>query len=203
MVIFTICIAVLLLMAGLAIEGSRLLVERERLKTATEAAALAGALSAEPWLQVMIERSRYQCSTTMDPAGRPVETCGWEYADMLLEGPEAEIVRDWRDRADCDRDDWQCGNPVINCRRVIYPSDTPSVMAQAFSRNTSPAPDVHTALGQVAFDNASGQTQVEASGSLAARLMKLANLDRIEFRQWSIGEAVPRQLGWHVVGTCR
>lgn len=207
MVMFMISITMLLLMTGLAVEISRVLVEREHLKTATEAASLAGALQAIPIVGISVRESRYYCTTVTGVDGRPEQSCTWQYRTVPLQGREEDIVPAWRPLAGCSDDGWTCPSvPTITCRSVRYPSETTGVMARTFARNISGAADVETTLGPMTTNDETGQTRVTAFGSLKVNLMRLAGADRVPYGQWSLSQAQPRELkGWHIAstGNCR
>lgn len=203
MVFFMVSILTTLLFVMLAIEVARGIVERERLKGATEAATLAGALQAVPWIKVTVEQAKYECRTVTGPDGKPDQDCTWDYRDVVLQGTEAEVVPNWRAMAECDSGGWTCRQaPVINCRGVTFPSDTKAVMAGAFQRNLPEAQDVETTILTMQTNDADGTTYVAGGGSLAVSLMRMAGLDKLRYRQWSVGKAEVRPLRGWPVGNC-
>lgn len=193
---------VMLLIAGMAIELGRALVERERLKTASEAGVLAGALQAIPWIQVTVPQSRYDCTTSPGPDGKPKQDCQWDYRDIPLRGPEADVVPNWRSMAGCG-DGWTCPRaPTINCRGVTFPGGTQAVMTDAFERNTRKVADLTSTLGAMSTNDQTGTTRLSAAGKLKVQLLRLAGLKDVAYIQRSIGKAEVRDLRGWPVGQC-
>jgi hypothetical protein len=188
-----VAIVVVLLFVAFGLEIARAMNERERLKGATEAASLAGALQAVPILGLNVPQSRYACSR--DAAGQ-LANCGWEYQTVSVSGTEAEVVQDWWQMAGCGAGDWRCQQPVIACRGVTYPEDTVKLMIWTYQRNISPAPDVTSALGPLIMNDKQGTTTVSAIGRMKTSLGRLLGRQYLDYGTWSQAEAQLRPLPW-------
>lgn len=193
---------VMILIAGMAIELGRALVERERLKTASEAGVLAGALQAIPWIQVTVPQSRYDCTTSPGPDGKPRQDCQWDYRDIVLRGAEEDVVPNWRGMAGCG-DGWTCPKaPTINCRGVDFPGGTQAVMASTFDKNTRKVADLTSMVGAMSTDDQTGTTRLGATGTLRVQILRLIGLEDVAYTQRSIGMAEVRALPGWPVGQC-
>lgn len=195
LVFVVLAMTVMVMAIAFAVEVSRVVIERELLKSATEAAALAGALQAEPWIRLQVRQSQYVCRD-ISPGSLP--SCGWEYRTRQVQGKEVDVVPGWRSMAGCGQDGWQCpSSPLILCRGVTFPGGTTGVMTQAFDANISRAGDVSVGMTGLSTDNQQGITTVRATGWLKAQLIRVLGLDQIEYRTWSQAQALGREIrGW-------
>lgn len=186
---------VLLLALGLALEVGWAMNERERLKGATEAAALAGALHAEPFLRLEVPQSRRVCTPGPTPEDPP--TCEWEYRTVPVIGKEAEVVPSWASLAACGAGGWKCPlSPVVICRGVTYPKDTEQVMSYTFGRNVGTAPGQVSSLTSSNTDDKSATTTVRARGSFSTTIGRLLGQKQMEYRARSTGFSELRPLPW-------
>jgi hypothetical protein len=127
MVQMCVVMTVLWLFAGLAVDIARAWVAREELKTAVEAASLAGALNGEKHVELTVRRAHQECS--VDEDGRTHCRCVTD-GIITVRGTEEELIdeKGWR-RSSCDK---LLG---YENRWIEYPSDTKSLTETVLDLN--------------------------------------------------------------------
>jgi hypothetical protein len=120
-------VSILLLFAGLATDFARLWVTREDLRTAVDAAALAGSLEARRMVKITVGQGEWVCTVGADG----VVSCGCEWRPpRSMIGTEAHLI---------DRGGWRqhrCDYFLGTERRWIeYPASTRTVAQETLNAN--------------------------------------------------------------------
>lgn len=142
MVLLAISLMTLLLVTGLALDYGRAHLLRAQLQTALDAATLAGALQATPWVEITVRRRYWYRATDYcyDPDNGIFYPCGahWEWRDASvpgLVGREYDLLPDgWRRRVDCA---WryECLGAQVDRAWIELKPDAYDWARDAFRRN--------------------------------------------------------------------
>jgi len=192
-----ITLAAMILVAALAVEVGAAILQREHMQTAVDAAALAGALNAEPWLAIRVDRSRHLCEEVPDEKGVLQRSCWWEYDSVNLTGRQEELVGTWPARAGCGSGGWSCpGSPEVLRRWVEFPADTQRVVEAAFWANAPVRADATIDMPEIRAVASSASVTVSASGTLRTRLLRLAGVASLGLHRSGRAVAQLRPLPW-------
>jgi hypothetical protein len=140
--VFTaLCVTLLFLFTGLALDFGRVHLLRAQLQTAVDAAALAGALQVVPMVDLEIDRWIASEGTCSDPAtGRQYRCLVWSGATPVqISGPEWDLLiqNRWQTAAQSQCSwPYRCGgSPTVTGRKLILPPNTEAITQETFEKN--------------------------------------------------------------------
>lgn len=171
-------VSVLLLFAGLATDFARLWVAREDLRTAVDAAALAGSLEAQRYVTITVQDG--YCETCCDEDS--CWCCCVCNPSYSITGTERRLIDQggWRRGTCCD------GFYGIQRRWIEYPSSTGTVALQTLDMNwprfmRPEAGGAMTSREVNWFQSGprSPSVQVRASGTMDTTFLKIANIESL------------------------
>lgn len=191
LVMTAIFLFILLLFCGLALDYGRAYLLRAQLQTAVDAAVLAGALQAEPWVEIVVRRWRWRqvWEYCWDPEREEWYRCGYHWerrrADVTLEGNENALLyrEEWRELVDCSWP-YQCLEPPEVTREwIILPDDAGDWARQAFLRNADwPDGPGGVNLRELWFGTNpdAGAVMARARAALPTTLLRLVGIGEVE-----------------------
>lgn len=186
---------VLILLAALSTEAGTRILTSERLQVAVDAAALAGALNGQPWLEVAVDRSHKECSYTRDLKGNILTHCWWQYDTVTLSGQESVLVKSWAAQAGCGAG-WRCAaHPRVLRRWVVFPADTVRVAQSAFWADAPARSGLSIAAPEIQVGG-DGTVQVRASAVLQTHLLRLAGVQTFRLARTGQAMAGLRAVDW-------
>ncbi|MEW6541927.1 MAG: Tad domain-containing protein [Bacillota bacterium] len=171
-------ISILLLFAGLATDFARLWVAREDLRTAVDAAALAGSLEAQRMVKITVGQGEWVCTTSAD--GVVSCSCEWK-PPRTMTGAEAHLIDrgGWRQH----RCDYFLG---IERRWIEYPASARTVAQETLDVNwprfmRPEAGGAKTSESVEIFRSGSQypSVRVRAAGTMDTTLLKVAGIESL------------------------
>lgn len=189
----------LLLACGLALDFGRAWLLRTHLEMALDAAALSGALQAEPWVRIRVPRLYWYrvWEYCRDPETGELVRCGWHWESrdesVVLEGTEAALLwrREWRDRVDCNWP-YTCDEPEVLRRWVVLNDEALDWARDAFIRNSRWPPGVM--LREFGLSTVPARAGVRATARLAmpTSFLRLIRIDELSVARSATAEPVRR-----------
>jgi uncharacterized membrane protein len=171
-------ISILLLFAGLATDFARLWVTREDLRTAVDAAALAGEREAQRMVRITVGQGEWVCTTGADGT----VSCGCEWRPpRVTVGPEAHLI---------DRGGWQqhrCDYFLgVERRWIEYPASTEAVAQETLNANwprfmRPEAGGARTSENIEVFQSGPNapSVRVRAAGTMDTTFLKIAGIEKL------------------------
>lgn len=188
---------VMVLVAALTTEIGAAILQREHLQTAVDAAALAGALNAEPWLAAEVLRSRLVCQQVADQKGNLVPSCSWSYETVQLTGRQSVLTRSWAAQAGCDTGGWTCtSRPQVIRRWITFPSGTAQVVTDTFWANVPSRSDLTVSPPQVRLAAESATVTVSTTAALRTHLLRVVGIPSLPLQRVSTALAQLRSPPW-------